>query len=59
MVEAIACKEDLAFASDLVLRDFRLSCDNAEEYPGRKHGLLWTSLSSFMKGGNQTLMPMS
>jgi len=28
MVEAIACKEDLAFASDLVLRDFRLSCDN-------------------------------
>jgi len=29
-VEAIACKEGLALASDLVLRDFRLSCDNAE-----------------------------
>ena len=27
---------------DIVLHDFRLSCDNAEEYPGRKHGLLWT-----------------
>jgi ribonuclease HI len=28
-VEAIACKEGLALASDLVLYDFRLSCDNA------------------------------
>jgi ribonuclease HI len=27
-VEAIACKEGLALASDLVLRDFRLACDN-------------------------------
>ena len=27
-VEAIACKEGLVLASDLVLRDFRLSCDN-------------------------------
>ena len=28
-VEAITCKEGLALASDLVLRDFRLLCDNA------------------------------
>jgi hypothetical protein len=28
-VEAIACKEGLALPSDLVLRDFRLSCDIA------------------------------
>ena len=28
MVEAIACKQGLALASDLVLRDFRLPCDN-------------------------------
>jgi hypothetical protein len=28
-VEAIACREGLALASDLVLRDFRLACDNA------------------------------
>jgi len=28
-VEAIMCKEGLALASNLVLRDFRLVCDNA------------------------------
>ena len=28
-MEAIACKEDLALASDLLLQDFRLACDNA------------------------------
>jgi hypothetical protein len=28
-VEAIACKEGLTLASDLLLLDFRLSCDNA------------------------------
>jgi hypothetical protein len=28
-IEAIACKEGLALASDLLLQDFRLACDNA------------------------------
>jgi hypothetical protein len=28
-IEAIACKEGLALASDLLLKDFRLACDNA------------------------------
>jgi len=41
MVVAIPCIEGLALASDLVLRDFRLPCDNAE-HSGREHGLLWT-----------------
>jgi hypothetical protein len=27
-MEAIACKEGLALASDLLLQDFRLACDN-------------------------------
>jgi len=28
-VEAISCKEGLALASDLLLQDFRVACDNA------------------------------
>jgi hypothetical protein len=28
-IEAIACKEGLALASDLLLQDFKLACDNA------------------------------
>ena len=74
-VEAIACKEGLALASDLVLRDFRLSCDNAEVIRTFEKGpwalmdilfrkleldhAISISLILFMKEGDQILMPMS
>jgi hypothetical protein len=40
MVEAIACKEGLVLASDLVLWDFRLSCDNAEVIRSIREGTM-------------------
>ena len=39
-VEAIACKEGLALASDLVLRDCRLSCDNVEVIRSIREGTM-------------------
>ena len=39
-VEAIACKEGVALASDLVLRDCRLSCDNAEVIRSIREGTM-------------------
>jgi ribonuclease HI len=41
-VEAIACKEGLALASDLVLRDFRLACDNVGVIRSIKEGSMGT-----------------
>jgi hypothetical protein len=39
-VEAFACKEGLALASDPVLRDFRLSCDNAGVIRSIQEGIM-------------------
>ena len=39
-VETIACKKGLALARDLVLRDFRLSCDNAEVIRSIREGTM-------------------
>ena len=39
-VEAIACKEDFALASDLVMRDFRLACDNVGVIRSVKEGIM-------------------
>ena len=42
MVEAIACKEGLALASDLVLRDLILVCDNVGVIKSIKEGSMGT-----------------
>ena len=42
MVETIACKEGLALASDLVLRDFISACDNVGVIKSIKEGSMGT-----------------
>ena len=39
-VEAISCKEGLALASDLLLQDFRVACDNAGVVASIREGIM-------------------